>query len=162
MDNNENRQIGPTSAEASDESQSQQPSGRDRKGRFAKGNPGQPKGSRHRATLAAEALLDGEAESLTRTAIDAAHAGSDVALRLCLERIIPPRKVRPIKFELPPLKTAADGPVAIAAIADAAAAGDLTTDEADGFVRMVEAFVKTFEVSDMEARLRRLEAAAEK
>jgi hypothetical protein len=34
------------------------------------GNPdGRPKGSRHKATLAAEALLDGEAEVLTRKAI---------------------------------------------------------------------------------------------
>jgi hypothetical protein len=33
---------------------------------FAKGNPGRRKGARHRATVAAEALLDGEAEALTR------------------------------------------------------------------------------------------------
>jgi hypothetical protein len=31
---------------------------------FAKGNPGRPKGARHKATVAAEALLDGEAEAL--------------------------------------------------------------------------------------------------
>ena len=37
------------------------------------GNPaGKPKGARHRATLAAEALLDGEAEALTRKAIELA------------------------------------------------------------------------------------------
>ena len=33
---------------------------------IATGNPGKPKGTRHRATLAAEALLDGETEALTR------------------------------------------------------------------------------------------------
>ena len=54
-------------------------------GRFQKGrsgNPaGKPKGARHRATLAAEALLDGEAEALTRKAVELALAGDGIALR---------------------------------------------------------------------------------
>jgi hypothetical protein len=51
------------------------------------GNPaGKPKGARHRATVAAEALLDGEAEGLTRKAIEMALAGDGTALRLCLDR----------------------------------------------------------------------------
>ena len=37
---------------------------------FEPGNPGRPKGSRNKATLAAEALLDGEAEALTHKAIE--------------------------------------------------------------------------------------------
>jgi len=56
---------------------------------FAKGksgNPaGKPKGARHRVTLATEALLDGEAEALTRKAVEMALAGDGAALRLCLE-----------------------------------------------------------------------------
>jgi hypothetical protein len=52
------------------------------------GNPlGRPKGVRNRATVAAEALLEGEAEALTRKAIELALAGDPTALRLCLERI---------------------------------------------------------------------------
>lgn len=40
------------------------------------GNPaGKPKGTRHKATLAAEVLLNGEAEALTRKAIELAKAG---------------------------------------------------------------------------------------
>ena len=39
---------------------------------FEPGNPGKPKGTRHRTTLAVEALLEGEAEQLTRKAIDLA------------------------------------------------------------------------------------------
>jgi hypothetical protein len=62
---------------------------------------GKAKGARHKATLAAESLLDGEAEKLTRTAIERALAGDGVALRLCLERLIPPRKDRPIRIDLP-------------------------------------------------------------
>ena len=48
-----------------------------------------PKGARNRATLAAETLLDGEAEALTRKAVELALAGDTTALRLCLERVLP-------------------------------------------------------------------------
>ena len=43
--------------------------------RFKKGNPGRRPGSRNKATVAVEALLDGEAEKLTRKAIEMALAG---------------------------------------------------------------------------------------
>ncbi len=36
--------------------------GRGADGKFGPGNPGKPKGARHRATMAAQELLDGEAE----------------------------------------------------------------------------------------------------
>lgn len=66
------------------------------------GNPaGRPIGARHKATVAAEALLDGEAERLTRKVLEMALAGDIVAMRLCLERILPPRRERPVRFKLP-------------------------------------------------------------
>jgi hypothetical protein len=50
------------------------------------GNPdGRPKGARNRATIAAERLLDGEADTLTRKAIQLAQQGDTTALRLCIE-----------------------------------------------------------------------------
>ena len=52
------------------------------------GNPsGRPQGSRNKATLALESLLDGQAEVLTQKAVDMALEGDMQALRLCLERI---------------------------------------------------------------------------
>ena len=66
---------------------------------WAKGesdNPrGKRQGARHRTTLAAEALLDGEAKALTRKAIELALVGETVALRLCLDRILPPASRAP-------------------------------------------------------------------
>ncbi len=51
------------------------------------GNPqGRPPGARNRTTLAAEALLDGEAEKLTRKAVTLALKGDVACLRLCLDR----------------------------------------------------------------------------
>lgn len=52
---------------------------------------GRPQGSRNKATLAVEALLEGEAEALTRKAIERALEGDIQALRLCLERVCPVR-----------------------------------------------------------------------
>jgi len=94
--------------------------GRKQDGRFAAGTSGNPlgksKGSRHRVTLAVEVLLDGEAEALTRKAIEMGLAGDLTALRLCLDRIAPARRERLVSFKLPTIATAADHPNAIAAL----------------------------------------------
>jgi len=51
------------------------------------GNPaGKAKGTRHKVTLAIGELLDGEAEKLTRKAVELAMAGDVTALRLCRPR----------------------------------------------------------------------------
>ena len=83
-------------------------SGRNTDGTFGPGNSGKPKGTRHKATQAALALLDGEAEALTRQAVTMALGGDATALRLCLERIAPPRRDAPVTFDLPPMETARD------------------------------------------------------
>ncbi|MGC2077599.1 MAG: DUF5681 domain-containing protein [Xanthobacteraceae bacterium] len=79
--------------------------GRDQAGRWRKGasgnKAGKPPGARHKVTLAAETLLDSEAETLSRKAIELALTGDVSALRLCLDRILPPRKDRPVRFNLP-------------------------------------------------------------
>jgi hypothetical protein len=103
--------------------------------RFRKGqsgNPsGRPPGARNKTTLAVEALLDGEAEVLTRKAIERAKDGDSVALRLCLERILPPRKDRPVSFALPKIESVADAGKASTAILTAVATGDVTPLEAE-------------------------------
>src|ERR1700730_10361732 len=95
------------------------------------GNPsGRPPGARNKATIIAEMLLQGEAETMTRLVIERAKAGDMTALRLCLDRLAPPSKHRTIEFELPPLASAADAASALAAITAAVAAGELTPQEA--------------------------------
>ena len=122
------------------------------------GNPsGRPLGSRHRATLAAEALLDGEVEALTRKAVEMALAGDSTALRLCFDRILPPRRERPVHFKLPRLQTAGDAAQALAAITDAVAAAEITTGEAAELAKLVEAFVRALEATEFDERLRSIE-----
>ena len=124
---------------------------------FQHGNPGRQKGTRNKATLAAEALLDGEVTALTRKAVDMALAGDTTALRLCLERIAPPRKDRPVPFTLPKMESADDAVRAGAALLQAVAQGELTPMEANELGRLVESYVKALEVSDLAKRLDRLE-----
>jgi hypothetical protein len=122
------------------------------------GNPaGKPKGTRHRVTLAVEALLEGEADKLTRKAVELALAGDTTALRLCLERIAPPRKDRAVAFALPDLATAEDAVRAMAALVGAVAAGELTPSEASELSRLVEGFTKAVDTHELQQRLTTLE-----
>ena len=75
--------------------------GRNTDGRFSAGNAGRPKGSRNKATLAIESLLDGQAEALTQTAVTRALEGDSIALRLCMERIARAPKDKAVSFSLP-------------------------------------------------------------
>lgn len=122
------------------------------------GNPaGRPRGSRHKVTLAIEAILEGEAESLTRKAVELAQAGDMTALRLCMDRLAPVRRDRPVAFDLPKIETAADLPKATQAIMEAVAAGELTPSEAAELGKLIDAHAKAIEVTDLHRRLEALE-----
>ena len=122
------------------------------------GNPaGKPKGLRNRATLALEALLDGEAEELTRKAIELAKGGDMAALRLCLDRIVPPRKDRHVAFALPAMNEPVDAVKGLASIVAAVASGELTPSEASELTKLVEGYARVLETVDHEERLRALE-----
>jgi Family of unknown function (DUF5681) len=124
------------------------------------GNPkGRPKGSRNATTLALESLLDGQAKALTQKAIDLALSGDLIALRICLDRILPVRKDRPIEFVLPPIETIADAPRAISAITSAVAQGEITANDAADVSRLVEIYVRAIEASDLDRRLKDVEEA---
>ncbi len=126
------------------------------------GNPrGKPMGARSKLSKLAEALFDGEAEALTRKAIELALAGDTVALRLCLERVVAPRRDRPVRFALPELGSADDAAKAMAAITAAVALGDLTPGEAGELSKLVEGYVKALEATEFERRLAAIEAKQE-
>jgi hypothetical protein len=118
---------------------------------------GRPCGSRNVTTLALEALLDGEAEALTRKAIELAKRGDLAALRLCLDRILPPRKDRPVAFELPAIASAKEVAATIAAVLAGVAAGELTPGEATEVGKLVDIYVKAVEAAELSDRIERLE-----
>ena len=127
------------------------------------GNPyGRTRGARNRATVAAERLLDGEADTLTRKAIDLAKQGDTTALRPCMERILPARKDRPVQFHMPRIETVSDSVKAAAAIASEVTDGELTPMEAAELSKVVDGYTRAVETADLAARLVRLEQAQKK
>ena len=127
------------------------------------GNPmGRPKGARNATTLAVEALLDGEANALTRKAITLAKAGDMQALKLCMDRIVPPRRDRPVTFALPKIEGPEQAATAMAAILEAAAQGDLTPIEAGELAGLLDVYVRTVETNELAKRIEQLEKAAPK
>ncbi len=124
------------------------------------GNPsGRPVGARHRATMAAEALLDGDAENLTRKAIELALAGDMTAMRLCLERLVPPRRDRPVTFDAGAITTPAEALAAVGRVIEAMAAGEVTPTEALAVTGVLDAFRRAYETTSLEARVAALEGS---
>ena len=132
--------------------------GRNPNGTFAAGNPGRPKGARHKTTLAVQSLLEGEAEALTRKAIDLALEGDMSALRLCVERIVPARKDSPVLFDLPPINSVRDAEQAAQSILLAVGDGQLTPSEGASVMGLVEGYRRVAETADLETRIEALEA----
>lgn len=135
--------------------------GKKQGGRFEKGqsgNPaGKPKGTRHRSTLIAEQLIDGDSEAILGKCVDLAKAGDPVALRLCVERLVP-RRTAVVMLELPAIARAADVASGFSAILAAAAAGDISLGEAREFMSLVDGARRAFEVTELAGRLAALEA----
>jgi hypothetical protein len=137
--------------------QEREPDGQFRKG--SSGNPaGRPPGCRNHATQMAEVLLEGEVEALTRKAVELALEGDTMALKLCLDRVVPRRKSRAVAFDLPRVDRVEDLGEAIGRVIEEAASGRLFLDEAAAFIGMMEARRKAIETIDLEKRLQALEA----
>ena len=132
--------------------------GRNTAGQFSAGNPGRPKGARNKVTIAIESLLQGQAEALTQTAVIKALEGDSVALRLCMGRIAPAPKDQPISFSIPKMNNALDASEAAGSVLTAVSEGELTPIEATRVMGLIDSFRRTLELTEIEERLRALEA----
>ena len=94
---------------------------------------------------------------MTRKAIEIALAGDTVALRMCMDRIAPPRKDRTVAFPLPAIEKASDALKATATIIAGVARGELTPLEAAALTGLVDCFTRALEASDFDTRLKALE-----
>src|SRR5205823_13869149 len=125
---------------------------------FERGNPGRPKGARHKSTLAIEALLEGEAEGIGRKCIEMALAGDGTALRLAMERVCPARRAR-VQFEMPAVEIITDLPKAVGAIIAAVADGTLSPEEGSAMGSAISLQCRVPELSELEQRIAALEEA---
>jgi len=132
--------------------------GRNTAGHFSAGNSGRPRGSRNKATLAIEGLVEGQAEALTQTAIKKALEGDSIALRLCMDRIAPPPKDAVVTFSMPTMSNALDAAEAAGSVLRAVSEGELTPTEATRVMDLIDSYRRTLELTEIEERLLALEA----
>jgi hypothetical protein len=132
-------------------------------GRFSKGvsgNPaGRPPSSRNKTTLAIEALLEGEGESIARKLVELAQKGDLQAMRLCLDRIAPPRKERSIELHTRPVQGPQDLPLTHQDILIEVAEGRMTPGEGETLSNIVSNHLETLDAGSQPERLEKLEAA---
>ncbi len=133
-----------------------QENGRFRKGKS--GNPqGKPKGARHKASMMAEMLFEEEIELVYHQVINQAKEGNLQAAKIILDRLLPPKKDRPINFKLPIIQNAADALKAGRLICHAVGTGELTPVEAESLSKIVEIQAKNIELYDFGLRLEAIE-----
>ena len=122
------------------------------------GNPaGRPRGALNRTTVLAQELLSARVERIAGKLIELAEGGDMRAIRVCMERLMPAIKHQPIAVELPPIENAADSVEAVATIAAAVAAGELTATEAAELAKVVDVYVGALASREFEERLTKLE-----
>jgi hypothetical protein len=127
------------------------------------GNPiDRPDGSHSIGSPVIESLLDRASEAITRKLIDKAVDGDTTALRLCVERLLPPRGDRTISFDLPPIESAADALRASSSVLAACAKGALSPNDAAAIMGLIATHVRTIEVAEIEARVSALEREQKK
>jgi hypothetical protein len=126
---------------------------------FAKGNGGRKLGSRNRASLLADALLEGEEEELVRKGIELAKAGDPQMLKFFLDRIL--SKERPVKIDLPLIESRRDLTAGYAAIVKAVGAGEISPSEGNAVAGLLASIAKFIDDVEIDARLRKMQEELE-
>jgi hypothetical protein len=119
---------------------------------------GRPLGSRNKRSVLV-ALMEDHGEAMIKQCQVLALKGDATALRLCIERLMPPCRASHHAFRLPPMKTMADLGKALPAVAREVARGRLGAQEGEALSRMIETQRRTIESEDFEKRLRAVEKA---
>jgi hypothetical protein len=118
------------------------------------GNPnGKRPGTRHKATILAQALVDGQVEALVNKGLELALGGDVTMLRTMLGFILPARKDRYVAMGLPTLRSAEDALEASRLVVAAIADGRLTPAEGGELTRAIETAIKLLETVSLEQRL---------
>lgn len=130
------------------------------KGQFkpgVSGNPrGRPKGIKDRRVSLRE-LLQPHAGDLIGQAIGMALAGDVTALRICMDRIVPPIKEEFVNVTLPKIDSSEDCTRAQAAIIQALASGEMLPSEARLLSELIDHQRQAYETGELTKRLASVE-----
>jgi Family of unknown function (DUF5681) len=132
------------------------------------GNPaGRPVGSRNKVNRAMDPVFAANGAAILERVVEHAKAANPVAMRLCMDRLVPGGKHRLLRFQLPPMKTGEDVYAAITTIHDALGDGDISTSDATELLRVAQFTLRLLREVDAEARevedrLERVEEAVTK
>lgn len=124
------------------------------------GNPkGRPPGIRDKRLEMRDMLLP-HAKALVTKVVEMAKAGDASAMRICIDRLIPPAKARDDPIALPGIgKSLADNSrIVVKALSD----GNLTPDEAATVLQALSSQARIVEADEIETRLTALESAVKK
>lgn len=126
------------------------------------GNPtGRPKGVKDRRVALREKLLP-HADQLIEMVTTFAKSGDMQAMKIVMDRIMPPLKEEPIQITIPKIESAEDCTKAQAAVVNAVAAGEMLPSEGQVMANLIDAQRRAYETHDMAKRLKALEEAVNK
>jgi hypothetical protein len=108
-------------------------------------------------TILIQSVLAEKAEELIAKAVTLALEGDPTALRLCIDRLVPPCRDRPIHLDLP--AGAVDGPLLEASqhVLAAIAAGEITPSEGEALAKVLTAHLQIVSIEDIGRRLKQVE-----
>ena len=98
-------------------------------------------------------LFEADAEEICRHVVNQAKEGNMQAAKIILDRLLSPKKDRPIHFKLPMIYNATDAVTASRLICHAVGNGELTPLEGESLSKMVETHAKNIELFDFGLRL---------
>jgi hypothetical protein len=126
------------------------------------GNPaGKPLGARHAALVALDAIGAEAGNDIMAAVVSAAKGGDMRAADILLRRLWPERKGRPVRIDLPAIRTPSDITAALAAVTDAVAAGEVSPGEGAEVAGILEAQRRAVETVELERRIAMLEQSKE-
>src|SRR5262245_36172152 len=107
----------------------------------------------------AERLLHADIEGIVSAVVEAAKGGDMTAARIILDRLVPIRRGRPVKFDLPSGTDIGGIAAAFSALIKSVSEGTLTTEEGASVAVLLEAHRKAVEMVELTERVTALEKA---
>ena len=103
--------------------------------------------------------MDDRAEEIVQNLMDRAKNGEPTAMRLCMDRLAPTGRNRPVAIDLPVVKTPEDAEAALVVVLAELADGKLTIAEVSALITAIDRMLRLAERMWNFARARRYAAA---